>query len=377
MADKTSKKRNGNMELLRLLSMIMVVTAHLLDKGGLLVELTGETRTNAWIAWALESIVTVSVNLFVLISGYFLVKSRFKLGRLLDLVGAVLFYSLGGLVVCSLTGVVNISEMGIYELVTYVLPIHSNQYWFLTSYVIIYMLSPLINRAVNTVTRGQLGSVIVLLLIYECAFKTLLPIRLPMDKMGYDTFWMFIMYLIGAYIRLYGLKWYSSVKRAAVTYVTALVLVFAELVGLMHVAGHLGRLKEIQKVSIEHNHLLLIVAAVSLFYVFLLHKPMKERAGNVICALSPMALGIYLLHESLSIRYRWQEWLGVKDILDLSTPAFLGRVLLTLIIVAAAGLAVDFVRIKIFDLIRKLFKNSRITRGMISFDSKINGESND
>ena len=80
------KERMANLELLRCIAMMMVIVLHFLGKGGLLAELTnpslGATGT---VAWLLESFAIVAVNVYMLISGYFLCTSSFKLSRLLQL----------------------------------------------------------------------------------------------------------------------------------------------------------------------------------------------------------------------------------------------------------------------------------------------------
>ncbi len=87
------KKRNANMELLRMISMLMVVMLHGLGKSGLLVNLSISGGANATIAWLLESLSLGAVNIFILISGYYLIDSKFKIGRLIELVAELLFYS--------------------------------------------------------------------------------------------------------------------------------------------------------------------------------------------------------------------------------------------------------------------------------------------
>ena len=79
-------KRNANMELLRILSMLMVTMLHALGKSGLLIPLEGSVPGNAWIAWIFEVLSIGAVNIFMLISGYYLIKSEFRWKRLAELI---------------------------------------------------------------------------------------------------------------------------------------------------------------------------------------------------------------------------------------------------------------------------------------------------
>lgn len=88
------KKRQANFELLRMTAMLMVVAMHFLSHTGGLPEagqMPGARGTAAVLA---ESFCIVAVNVYVLISGYFLSESGFSLKRLLRLLLQVLFYTL-------------------------------------------------------------------------------------------------------------------------------------------------------------------------------------------------------------------------------------------------------------------------------------------
>ena len=370
----TVKKKNANIELLRLIAMVFVVTVHLLDKGHSLVDPINEPSASAYIAWLLESFTIMSISLFILISGYFLVKSSFKLGRLLEIVFAAVFYALGAFIVCVLVGETSLSGMSAYDLLDKIFPIHMNLYWFITSYVIIYMASPLINKAVLALSEKQLRYVIILLLIYESLFKSVLPVRLSTDKMGYSTFWLVIMYIIGAYIRVHGLKIFEKPKVAGLTYVICALLSFAENILIMFISDRFGHLKELRGISLEHNHVILLTEAVSLFCFFVYRKELSEGISRFVCAISPFSLGIYLVHENMSVRYKWPEWLGVTHLNELNPAMFLLKYVYAILVVSAIGLAIDFIRVHAVGLIRKLLKESKLTASMKRFDRAINGE---
>ena len=70
-------KRNANMDFLRMISMMMVTMLHALTKSDLLPFMGNEISVNGWIAWVLEGVSAPAVNIFMLISGYFLISSKF------------------------------------------------------------------------------------------------------------------------------------------------------------------------------------------------------------------------------------------------------------------------------------------------------------
>ena len=90
---RITKERLNNFELLRILSMLMVVFLHVLSFTGLLSK-HSNGGFNYYIVWGLESLSFVAVNCFVLISGYFLIDSSFKWKKIFKLWLKVFFYSI-------------------------------------------------------------------------------------------------------------------------------------------------------------------------------------------------------------------------------------------------------------------------------------------
>ena len=60
-----SQSRNANMELLRIISMIMVTMLHALAKSDLLPTFVMDVSFNGWIAWVLEVLSIGAVNIFI------------------------------------------------------------------------------------------------------------------------------------------------------------------------------------------------------------------------------------------------------------------------------------------------------------------------
>lgn len=87
------KTRQANIELLRIISMAMIVILHFLMHGKILAWSPFGSMEYA-VYWNIEAFVFVAVNVFVLISGFFLCTIDFKCSRLIKIWCEVLFYSL-------------------------------------------------------------------------------------------------------------------------------------------------------------------------------------------------------------------------------------------------------------------------------------------
>ena len=200
-------KRQANYELLRILAMLMVVVMHFLSHTGALPaagagRLPGEREIFGVL---LESFCIVAVNVYVLLSGFFLSEKAFSFRRLGRLWLQILFYTLLIPPALALLGKLSWREaLDPYHLWTCLFPVESGHYWFATAYVVMLLFSPLLNAAVRALSRRQLKAVVLCLLAFFCFGKSLSVLPFGTDRYGYDFGWFCCLYLIAAYLRRYG-----------------------------------------------------------------------------------------------------------------------------------------------------------------------------
>ncbi len=357
-------KRNANMELLRIVTMLMVTVLHALGKGGLLQPVTAELPFGGWVTWFLECLSVCAVNVFMLLSGYYIVHAKWKLGRFFGIVFQTVFYSAIPYFLWLALGKVPVEERGIYNYLQAVLPVHMEVYWFITAYALLYLMAPVITAGINALEEKQLRIVILCLLTYECIFKTVLPVMLTTDTRGYKFDWYLIMFLIGAYFQKYGFRYLKTAGRGWIFYILSCVLSYAETIAMYIVKAKTGRLGDFSMHTLDYNQLFVVCASVGLFTAFLHAKPMKESIGKIICAISPMALGVYLLQETLVLRFTWQGWFGLRaELLNASLAEILLRVFCAVICMFALGIAVDACRRFLFHLAAMPFGKKKGTAG--------------
>lgn len=351
------KKRIVSMELLRIIAMMMVVMLHYLGKGKLLDPLTGEISVNSYAGWLLESLSIVAVNVYMLISGYFLVNSRFRISRVAELICQVLFYSVLVEVVLVVSGLVGKDVLTFNRVLEIIFPLQMEHYWFMTAYIIMYLFSPLLSVAVQHMEQKQLRNVIFWLLIFFSVSKSLLPVQLMIDRKGYDCVWFICVFLVAAYIRLYGIPFLEKGKgRGWLCYFAGIagIMVITIVVRMVYLKA--GILNHFIGSAFHYNHILNLVAAIGLFYGFLKMQISPEgKPAKVICFIAPYTLGVYLLHEQIDLRNLWPNWLGATG--EGNVIIFLGRCFLAVLIVFCVGVIVDAARKICFQFIVKRFVN--------------------
>ena len=342
------KTRQANLELLRLISMIMVVTMHVINHGGM-IDLAQKGTLAYYVAWTLFGVSFVSINLYILISGYFLAESRFSLWRLVKIELQVFFYAFGILALFWIFGDV---EKDIKYLVYCVTPIISDFYWFATMYVGMYLLSPLLNRLAKALTKRQLQCVLVLLFLQFSVWTNVFYYTSGMNIAGgVSISWFLVMYLAGAYIKLYyvpdqkATKWLLAGCGLALLIPVSRYLIEAVLSTPL---GNIGFLEDLMwgySVFYQYNSILAVLGACCLFIAFLNIKLKDGPVSKGIVLAASASFGVYLIHDHYYIReILWKKinpWAWMDD------WYLIPCILLTIVGIYVGCMAVELLRQKL------------------------------
>jgi len=352
---KTKSKRLANIELLRIIAMLMIIMLHYLGKGEVLPEIALKMDATGYLAWIMESLSMVAVNAYVLISGYFLVESEFKPGKLLKLILRVLFYTILVTVLSLIFGIISVEDLGYYNLIVQVFPFQLEQYWFMTSYLVLFILSPVLAMGVKSLSEKELRMTTLFFVLFMSVEKSILPVQIVFDERGYDALWFICLFMVAAYIRLYGIKFLEKPLHAVLLYIGGCMVALAENIVISIVYVKTGELGHLIGTPMHYNHIWMLLASVGIFSFFL-HLKVKEGIfSKVICKIAPYTLGVYLLHEHVYIKYLWPKWLGAGEI-D-SIGSLLISAIGAIFIVFAVGIVVDYLRSLLFSAIGKVFGN--------------------
>ena len=373
MAQEKVKVRQSNMELLRILAMLMIITLHYLDKGNVLVPFGEMTTLNHYVAWILEAFCYVAVNVYVLISGYFLVQSKFTFKKLAVLWLQILFYSwvIGAIFI--LGGMTDADALNLYELIFIAFPVTAGHYWFATIYVLLFAIFPFLNAAVRKMNQQQHKVCIVVLLIIFSAWKTLLPFTIPLtDQAGMDIAWFVCLYIIAAYLRKYPECMKCKKYIYALGYVLCSITVFLIGLVMLYADKLTGKLGGYATSWYDYNSLPVLMASVFLFIVFVKTEIKGKSISKIINTLAGATFGVYLIHEHRYLRYEWQPWLGVEQ--NAGQPWMILHLVGSVVVVFLACACIELLRKWFFSLIteRKWFQS--LFKPLTKAESKINGE---
>lgn len=304
-------RRQANFELLRIVAMYMVVVMHYLARSIETVPTGGSVQGMDVVYAVLESLCIVAVNVYVLISGYFLAMSAFSWKRVFRVIAQVLFYTVLIPPVLVLLGALSFSEaFNIYHIWSSIFPVQSGHYWFVTAYVVLMLFAPVLNLAVQKLEQKQLLQVLGGLLLFFCIGKTVSPLQFAADRYGYDFGWFMVLYLTGGYIRRFGMPFLKNARRGWAVYLgSAAVTALFELVLTFLCKKGVG-LTYYWSVPFHYNFLFCFTGALGLFSAFS-HMHIREgRAADAIRFISPAVFGVYLIHEQEDVALRWFDWVN-------------------------------------------------------------------
>jgi surface polysaccharide O-acyltransferase-like enzyme len=326
-------KRNCGLDLLRIVAMAMIVLRHGVCQSGV-TDAPAATALNRMIGIFVYDFTAVAVNCFVLITGYFLSKQEFRLKRIVSIWVTVLFYSVG-VFLCSVF-VSSPSPLNFPGVLRALTPICSDTYWFISRYLLVVLVSPLLNSAISAV-RGRLAVPFVALIAMFSVLPTL-GIDLVGAADGYSFGWFAVLYLTGAWLR--------ERETASRWNLPAYLALFALTLGY-----HLGR-KFLKSRGVEltspdgYNFLTNYLASVFLFLFFAALEIRREGVRRTIAFLAPLMIGVYLFHDHYMKHFLWRDLLGANVFCE--TSAWLYQVPSRIAAVFAAGCAVEWARRKLF-----------------------------
>lgn len=355
-----ASKRQANFELLRIVAILMIITLHYLVKGNVAVPYEESQSGVNLLAWLLEAFCIVAVNCFCLVSGYFLVESVWKPGRVVSLLAQILFYSIAIPAAMLCVGMISPADLSVYDWVNYILPIETEHYWFATAYIMMYLFAPILAAGVRNMEQKMLQKVIVVLLLFLSVGKSIFPIPLITDKYGYDSLWFLCLFLIAAYLRLYGCQWLESRKHSVCLYIGMCLCCFGTWFLSSLFAGRIAAFAYYADMPYTYNHIFVLLGSVGLFMAFKNIRIKEGKFAEAVRRLAPYTFGVYLVHEHLLVRYEWGGWMQIGKVRD--SLLFLPHMMVCVAVVYLVGTIIDFVRAYLFVWLKQAFVRRKQNR---------------
>ena len=190
------KTRDSNIEFLRMLAMFLVLLVHA-DFFSLGMPTLQDIQTNtldSTLRIFFEALSIVCVNVFVLISGWFGIRPSLK--GVSNFIFQCLFFLIGLYVVTLLIGTSTLSLKGIADCFA-----ATDLNWFIKAYLLLYILSPVLNAFVESSNRKVFRNVLIAYFAFVCTYGWIGATKFMMG--GYTTLFFIGLYLLARYMRIY------------------------------------------------------------------------------------------------------------------------------------------------------------------------------
>lgn len=296
--------RNSTFELLRIISMILIVAFHARRS----IDVSQLSIINRGMFYLISSWGILGVDLFVIISAWFLCEQKFRTTKLISLIFEVITYVFAFTI---LSVVWNTYKAGGGEAFVAVLrhhtseflsPFWANEYWFITAYIFMLLIAPFINKLHEFFDQKSLKTLLVLFSFIP-VYSTINGGGVIQDVMNFCYIYFLISYL----------KRTDFCLKSKVLKILPYILIGGIVVGkvvfgiisnsmssvddafVSNVFLFFDRFLNSTILDINRHSLILLIIALLIFFSVKDIKPFYSKCINWI---SGCTLGVYLFHEN-------------------------------------------------------------------------------
>lgn len=268
-----SEKRTSNFECLRIIAIILILVMHSYSQAN-----CKENTFNIFVGYVISAIGNLGVSCFVLLSGYFGLK--FKIHRFIQLILITTFYT----VISFIANNGLVFNISFFDSLIVVLRYKN---WFIACYLILMLLSPFINKAMEALSKIEYDKLLIILFVTFSVLPTLFIsyYYTILTNGGKCLVYILFLYIIGRYLSLFYSEKEISKSKCLLFFLFLTILIVALNVTISYVFH-----RECRIFSMDCSPLILF----SSLCVFFLFKglALKSKLVNSIAA---SVLAVYLL----------------------------------------------------------------------------------
>ena len=340
--------RQSNIELLRIILIILIVLHHICIHAGFSFERGVEYPKI--IIQLLGVGGKIGVDCFILISGFFMANSKKSVvEKTVKIWMEVLIYSVIFLVI---TFVMGRTELISRENLLYSLfPITTRHYWFISTYLVMLIFTPWINAMIANCDKTLIKQFIIVGGVLWIAIPTITNKNMESNELILFVF----LYIVGAYIGMYGIGY--KLSRLVIILIGLILLTFLSTIVIDYMEVSYSGLQPYELYFYAPQRLNIVIISVVILLLFL---RIKIGFNKHINSIANHVFGIYLFHENVFNRtYLWRDIFRISTFGDKSyLPLYLFFVV---IVVIAVAILLDFFRLKLMEpiymgLIRKILR---------------------
>lgn len=296
--------RSSNLELYRILCMLLIVAHHFVVNSGLTspdgLLMGDKTSANSIFLTLFGAWGKTGINCFLMITGYFMCTSKITFRKFLKLMGQIYLYRWVFFAIFLAAGYESISVSRIVKLI---MPIWNIDNGFVSCFIVFWLTIPFLSILVQNMNQRQHQ----LLLILSLGVYTICG-TFPGFSIAFNyVSWFGVIFFIASYIRLYPHPVFERRSLWGWMTLLSIALAMASIIGLRLFFGERAKLGY-NFVSYSNKFFAVAIAVCS----FLWFKNMNLKYSKVINAIGAATFGVLLIHANSNAMRQWL-W---KDTLD-------------------------------------------------------------
>ena len=334
--DRQTVTRNYGLDLYKILCMFFVIAFHFSDHGKVGITCSQDLTFN-WCILAVSRIFGGICNCaFMLISGYFLYQKKFKVRNIFKLWLDVWFYSVVLGLICYAIGTDVVSKKSVTEMI---FPFTYNQYWFFSTYIVIYLFFPYLNKLIDNLTKKQHQGIIALGIFFFSFLPTIINTAWMVGTNNITIF--LVLYLVGAYLNKYGV---SVSKRKTIPLSVFFIAIEIMSLFVMRIVYRNTGFDSFTYLVWGTNKILPVLTSIALFLLF---KEIRMKHTKMIAFFSSSVFGVYLFHIGRLNVFLFK--ILFDNSITYNTHMLLPQILIAMCSIFVAGILFDKIRIYIFE----------------------------
>lgn len=330
------KERSSNLELLRIILMFVIIAHHYVVNSGITECYDFNNITPNMIFLQFFGFGgKMAINVFILISGYFMCKSKLTVQKVLKLILQVYFYNVIFFVILTFLGFQKVSFLEVFKKVFWFRNINGG---FTASFIIFYVFVPFYNKLLSILSQKEHK----ILCLSTIGISTILSTFLFSQRAFTEVGWYISLYFLASYIRFYPNKYTEQKYYSIVWGGAALLLTFVSILVVDFIGVKFG-FESYYHMYSDSDKLFALILSVSLFVLF---KNLRIPQSRFVNKVASTVFGVLLIHAN-SDAMRTFLWKNVCKVPEMYTVN-LG----TLVLHAVCCVTVIFVVCSVIDYLR-------------------------
>lgn len=333
------KVRSSNLELYRIIVMLMIVSHHYVVNSGLMDILQNSPLSpSSSVMLIFGGWGKIGINCFLLITGYFMCKSEFTWQKLLKLYLWITFYSILIYVIFVITGH---EKLTLFHALWKLWPLKEfTPNGFVSCFLMFYLFIPFLNLFLKHLQKRQHQYLIILLLIFYGILPSIPKVHIQFNYVS----WFMAIYIISTYIRIYGLMPKVTHRMWGILTLMSIIICSLSVLGMeaIYKLNYTDKFVPYFFVT-DSNKIIPIFTAVASFMYF---KDLKIPQSKLINMVGGVTFGVFLIHTNSDAMRQWL-WKETVDCVGHFTSSLLwtlGYAIISVLLIFIVCAGIDWFR---------------------------------